>query len=141
MTTSTETIQAASIARVTDKSGKLLGFIVDGFQVRIRRDSHGHRFYTCTCDASAKYGCAFCEHAQAVVDLCEARKALVSSPAKMEEHAGFNALCKLFQADAAKNTSAKKPACKANAFDKRMAELEQQRDEAKKVGGFCFLAA
>lgn len=81
-----DTIQAATIARVTSKeSGKLLGFLVKSnssdayYQVRCTRLA-GDVIWTCTCKAG-QFGFAGCStghccHVQAVLEVAEARKAL-----------------------------------------------------------------
>ena len=70
-----ETIKAATIARVSDKSGKFLGFLVKSnhgnvyYQIRCT----GKDSYTCTCEAKL-WGHAECCHIKAVRELVAARR-------------------------------------------------------------------
>lgn len=90
-----ETIKAATIARVSDKSGKFLGFLVKSnhsnayYQIRCT----GNDAYTCTCEAKM-WGHAECCHIKAVRELVEARRqmeldaAAVVAPLVLGEFAG-----------------------------------------------------
>jgi hypothetical protein len=83
-----ELIRAASIARVTDKSGKFLGFLVQSnhhddiyYQVTCGKVA-GQCLWHCTCKAG-KFGQVCC-HVKACQELCEARKALEQKAAVAE---------------------------------------------------------
>lgn len=93
----TETIQAATIARYTDKSGKLLGFGVksnhgdETYCVRFHK-RNGKPYATCTCE-SAQYSfhnCSshpvygkICSHIRAVLEVSAARTELKKQQAQV----------------------------------------------------------
>lgn len=85
-----ELIEAATIARVTDKSSKLLGFLVKSnssseyYQITCVKIGN-ERFFTCTREAGQR-GFTTCKdgkccHVQAVIEVSEARKELAQEQA------------------------------------------------------------
>lgn len=92
----TELIKAASIARVTSKAGKFLGFLVksnhteDYYRVTCLKIDGACTFF-CTCKA-AEFGNSNCCHVKAVKELVAARKELQAEIQEKHEAAIKKAL-------------------------------------------------
>ena len=150
-TTMTETIKAATIARVTDKlTGKFLGFLVksnhteDYYHVTCTKIAH-EVIWHCTCKAG-QFGRVCC-HVKACKELCAIRKAARAAEAE-QKRAVAEAERHLQEKHAAQKRAAFERICSdIRAMEahwqaeKRYQELLRQRDEARRIGGFSLLAA
>jgi len=174
-----ETIKAATIARVTEKTtGKFLGWAVksnsssDYYHIHCYK-INGELLWTCDCKAG-QHGFTNCRdgkccHVKAVIEAETERKArqaerkaaeaeqIVAQPVQIEQKTEtgkyhtrmFNQRgASVYVSDEEMNALKARVAARQDAqsqaraiVEARFAELLKQRDEARKTGGFCLLAA